>query len=215
MSKATDRKILELLAADGRMSFTDLGKATGLSTSAVHQRVKRLEQRGLITAYGATRRPRAARPAADGVHLDPPDRPLPARRLARPARARSPRSSPAGRSPATSPTSSRCGSPRRPTSRTCWPGSGRPPTSPPGPRSCSARRTRTARSAEPPRPSVRLQRRHPPRGLGHLGGLQRGLVEVAVLGPPLLAGLGQRVDRVVVLVGARQRLGVVASIEVR
>jgi Lrp/AsnC family leucine-responsive transcriptional regulator len=27
------------LAADGRMSFTDLGKATGLSTSAVHQRV--------------------------------------------------------------------------------------------------------------------------------------------------------------------------------
>jgi Lrp/AsnC family leucine-responsive transcriptional regulator len=50
----TDRKILELLAADGRMSFTDLGKATGLSTSAVHQRVKRLEQRGLITGYGAS-----------------------------------------------------------------------------------------------------------------------------------------------------------------
>ncbi len=36
------------------MSFTDLGKATGLSTSAVHQRVKRLEQRGLILGYGAT-----------------------------------------------------------------------------------------------------------------------------------------------------------------
>src|SRR3712207_3032188 len=50
----TDRKILQLLAADGRMSFTDLGKATGLSTSAVHQRVKRLEQRGLILGYGAT-----------------------------------------------------------------------------------------------------------------------------------------------------------------
>ena len=50
----TDRRILELLAADGRMSFTDLGRATGLSTSAVHQRVKRLEQRGLITGYGAT-----------------------------------------------------------------------------------------------------------------------------------------------------------------
>jgi len=50
----TDRKILQLLAADGRMSFTDLGKATGLSTSAVHQRVKRLEQRGLIQGYGAT-----------------------------------------------------------------------------------------------------------------------------------------------------------------
>jgi len=52
--EATDRRILELLAVDGRMSFTDLGKATGLSTSAVHQRVKRLEQRGLISGYGAT-----------------------------------------------------------------------------------------------------------------------------------------------------------------
>ena len=50
----TDRKILSLLAADGRMSFTDLGKATGLSTSAVHQRVKRLEQRGMIRGYDAT-----------------------------------------------------------------------------------------------------------------------------------------------------------------
>jgi len=50
----TDRQILRLLAADGRMSFTDLGKATGLSTSAVHQRVKRLEERGLIRGYGAT-----------------------------------------------------------------------------------------------------------------------------------------------------------------
>src|SRR5207237_1731164 len=52
--EATDRQILQLLAADGRMSFTDLGKATGLSTSAVHQRVKRLEQRGLIKGYDAT-----------------------------------------------------------------------------------------------------------------------------------------------------------------
>lgn len=52
--EATDRRILELLAADGRMSFTDLGKTTGLSTSAIHQRVKRLEQRGLITGYHAT-----------------------------------------------------------------------------------------------------------------------------------------------------------------
>ena len=52
--EATDQKILELLASDGRMSFTDLGKATGLSTSAVHQRVKRLESRGLIKSYGVT-----------------------------------------------------------------------------------------------------------------------------------------------------------------
>ncbi|HWI42443.1 MAG TPA: Lrp/AsnC family transcriptional regulator [Nocardioides sp.] len=52
--EAIDRQILELLAKDGRMSYTDLGRATGLSTSAVHQRVKRLEQRGLILGYGAT-----------------------------------------------------------------------------------------------------------------------------------------------------------------
>ena len=48
-----DRQILGLLARDGRMSFTDLGKATGLSTSAVHQRVRRLEQRGVSRGYAA------------------------------------------------------------------------------------------------------------------------------------------------------------------
>ncbi|MFI7589098.1 Lrp/AsnC family transcriptional regulator [Spongisporangium articulatum] len=48
-----DRQILRLLAADGRMSFTDLGRQTGLSTSAVHQRVRRLEQRGVIRGYHA------------------------------------------------------------------------------------------------------------------------------------------------------------------
>lgn len=49
----TDRQILRLLAGDGRMSYTDLGRATGLSTSAVSQRVKRLEERGVIVGYGA------------------------------------------------------------------------------------------------------------------------------------------------------------------
>ncbi len=48
-----DRQILRLLSEDGRMSFTDLGKATGLSTSAAHQRVKRLQQRGAIARYAA------------------------------------------------------------------------------------------------------------------------------------------------------------------
>lgn len=52
-----DDTILRLLSAEGRISFTDLGKATGLSTSAVHQRVKRLEQRGVITGYRATINP--------------------------------------------------------------------------------------------------------------------------------------------------------------
>jgi Lrp/AsnC family leucine-responsive transcriptional regulator len=54
-----DRQIVALLARDGRMSFTDLGKATGLSTSAVHQRVRRLEQRGVIRGYAAVIDPEA------------------------------------------------------------------------------------------------------------------------------------------------------------
>ncbi|MGI8433269.1 MAG: Lrp/AsnC family transcriptional regulator [Nocardioidaceae bacterium] len=52
--ESVDRRICQLLADDGRMSYTDLGKQTGLSTSAVHQRVKRLEKRGVICGYGAT-----------------------------------------------------------------------------------------------------------------------------------------------------------------
>jgi Lrp/AsnC family transcriptional regulator, leucine-responsive regulatory protein len=48
-----DRQIVGLLARDGRLSFTDLAKATGLSTSAVHQRVRRLEERGVIRGYSA------------------------------------------------------------------------------------------------------------------------------------------------------------------
>ena len=49
----TDRAIVRLLARDGRMSYTDLARATGLSTSAVHQRVRRLEERGVIKGYVA------------------------------------------------------------------------------------------------------------------------------------------------------------------
>ncbi|CAN5712682.1 Lrp/AsnC family transcriptional regulator [soil metagenome] len=48
-----DRQIVRLLAADGRMSWTDLGRATGLSTSAAQQRVRRLEQRGILRGYVA------------------------------------------------------------------------------------------------------------------------------------------------------------------
>ena len=48
-----DRRILALLARDGRMSYTDIGKETGLSTSAAQQRVRRLEHRGVIKGYHA------------------------------------------------------------------------------------------------------------------------------------------------------------------
>jgi Lrp/AsnC family transcriptional regulator, leucine-responsive regulatory protein len=46
-------RILALLASDGRMSFTELAKRTGLSVSAAQQRVRRLEERGVITGYSA------------------------------------------------------------------------------------------------------------------------------------------------------------------
>ena len=49
-----DRHILRLLAEDGRRSFADLARETGLSTSAAHQRVRRLEQKGAITGYAAS-----------------------------------------------------------------------------------------------------------------------------------------------------------------
>ena len=48
-----DRAIVRALASDGRMSYTDLGKLTGLSTSAVHHRVRRLEERGVLLGYRA------------------------------------------------------------------------------------------------------------------------------------------------------------------
>jgi Lrp/AsnC family transcriptional regulator, leucine-responsive regulatory protein len=48
-----DRKIVLLLARNGRMSFTELAKQAGLSVSAVHQRVRRLEQDGVIKGYAA------------------------------------------------------------------------------------------------------------------------------------------------------------------
>jgi len=48
-----DRALLAALAKDGRASYTDLAERVGLSVSAVHQRVRRLEQRGLIKGYRA------------------------------------------------------------------------------------------------------------------------------------------------------------------
>jgi len=48
-----DRKIVSLLSRNGRMSFTELARQAGLSVSAVHQRVRRLEADGVITGYVA------------------------------------------------------------------------------------------------------------------------------------------------------------------
>jgi Lrp/AsnC family leucine-responsive transcriptional regulator len=53
MEDELDLSIIRILAADGRMSFADIARETGLSTSALHQRVKRLESRGVIKGYMA------------------------------------------------------------------------------------------------------------------------------------------------------------------
>lgn len=46
-------KILELLQQNARLSFAELGRKVGLSTPAVSERVRRLEEAGIITGYHA------------------------------------------------------------------------------------------------------------------------------------------------------------------
>lgn len=50
---ATDRKILAVLQAEGRISNLDLADRVGLSPTPCSRRVKRLEETGVITGYGA------------------------------------------------------------------------------------------------------------------------------------------------------------------
>jgi len=47
-------KVLENLQNHARMSFAELGRKVGLSTPAVAERVRRLEEAGVITGYHAT-----------------------------------------------------------------------------------------------------------------------------------------------------------------
>lgn len=48
-----DVEIVEALQLDGRMPMSELGRRIGLSQPATSERVKRLEERGVITGYGA------------------------------------------------------------------------------------------------------------------------------------------------------------------
>ncbi len=50
---ATDRKILSLLQADGRITNTELSERVNLSASACLRRVQRLEDIGVIEGYSA------------------------------------------------------------------------------------------------------------------------------------------------------------------
>lgn len=48
-----DRKILDVIAVDGRISVTDLAKRIGLSKSPTQTRLRRLEETGVVCGYRA------------------------------------------------------------------------------------------------------------------------------------------------------------------
>lgn len=48
-----DRRILKALCTDGRISNTELARTVGLSPSPCWQRVRRLEETGIIAGYAA------------------------------------------------------------------------------------------------------------------------------------------------------------------
>jgi len=50
---AVGREIVKILQEDARMSFNELGRRVGLSSPAVAERVRRLEQAGVIRGYRA------------------------------------------------------------------------------------------------------------------------------------------------------------------
>jgi Lrp/AsnC family transcriptional regulator, leucine-responsive regulatory protein len=56
---AVDRKIIGELLGDGRVSVAELGRRVNLSPPAVTERIKRLEQAGVVLGYRAEIDPRA------------------------------------------------------------------------------------------------------------------------------------------------------------
>ncbi|MEU6663944.1 Lrp/AsnC family transcriptional regulator [Streptomyces sp. NPDC046821] len=50
---ATDWRILDVLQREGRASYAELARAVSMSASAVTERVRRLEEAGVIAGYAA------------------------------------------------------------------------------------------------------------------------------------------------------------------
>ena len=72
-----DRRLLEELGADGRLSIAELGRRVSLSSPAVAERVQRLERTGVITGYRAVIEPKAiGYPLAAVVRVRPASRQL-------------------------------------------------------------------------------------------------------------------------------------------
>ncbi len=55
----TDARLLKILQVDGRRSYADLGSDLGMAGPSAHERVKKLEARGIIVGYSANVDPRA------------------------------------------------------------------------------------------------------------------------------------------------------------
>jgi Lrp/AsnC family transcriptional regulator, leucine-responsive regulatory protein len=56
---SVDRKIIDALRRNGRATYAELGRQVGLSASAVHERVGKLETTGVIVGYHAVVDPHA------------------------------------------------------------------------------------------------------------------------------------------------------------
>ena len=50
---AIDRRLIDLLSENGRLSYAELARQVGLSGPAVHERVDKLESNGIVRAYRA------------------------------------------------------------------------------------------------------------------------------------------------------------------
>jgi Lrp/AsnC family leucine-responsive transcriptional regulator len=62
-----DERILRLLVADARASYTELAAAVGLSANAVAQRMRRLEQAGVVRGYRAVLDPALDAPGVGAI----------------------------------------------------------------------------------------------------------------------------------------------------
>jgi Lrp/AsnC family transcriptional regulator, leucine-responsive regulatory protein len=55
----TDRRIIEILQAEARTPNAEIARQIGMAPSAIHERIRKLEERGIIEGYVAKIHPRA------------------------------------------------------------------------------------------------------------------------------------------------------------
>ena len=85
MLDAIDLQILDLLQDNARIPQAEIARVVGLAPSAVLERLRKLESRGVIRGYAAQLDPEGARPAAAGLRRACAPPTGPARRASRQA----------------------------------------------------------------------------------------------------------------------------------